>query len=154
MITWSVKNLYWHFWQLSGGRLCIIFGWIFTLWIHCIWFRSCSMSFIYPSHTSQITNPLPWLFPGWPGFIDCICPWPLPLEEFCPLPPGNGVIEILGEWDDLFVLLEPMLWNIRINFNFCRLSNNQGGAKNTENIRSTEADQNVPGLWQMNYCLN
>lgn len=42
---WSVKKRHWHFWQFKGGLLWIIFGWIFTLWIHCIWWRNCSRSF-------------------------------------------------------------------------------------------------------------
>lgn len=92
---WSVKNLNWHFWQLSGGRLYIIFGWIckeiefrchltsltgrsislpalltLTLCIHCIWFLSWSKSLMYPSHISQITNEaLPPPADDWPGLI-------------------------------------------------------------------------------------
>ena len=119
-LTWSVKNLNWHFWQLSGGRLWIIFGWILTLCINCMWFRSCSRSLMYPSQISQMTKlSLEPLAAGAPGLR------PPPTGPGAPprcgaLAAGDpprlaptGVIEILG----LFDLKPPvfeMLWNLKI----------------------------------------
>ena len=54
---WSVKNRHWHFWQFKGGRLWIILGWIFTLWIHCMWWRNCSRSCCNRFQTFSITVP-------------------------------------------------------------------------------------------------
>lgn len=87
---WSVKNLNWHFWQLRGGLLYIIFGWILILCIHCMWFLSCSRSLMYPSQISQITKEFfEVVSPGLAGATG---------DAVAVVPRGKGVIEILGCW--------------------------------------------------------
>ena len=65
----------------------------YTLWIHCMWFLSCSRSLMYPSQISQMTKlPLPC---GWPGLAEGLGLAPF-LAPGLPPRPGSAVIEILG----------------------------------------------------------
>ena len=87
--------------MLEFLRAVVVGG--FTLWIHCMWLRSCSKSLMYPSQISQMTKfPFPpWPCPGWPGLLMAVELLEGDDELFFFWPglfrPGSGVMEILGE---------------------------------------------------------
>lgn len=93
-----------------------------TLCIHCIWFRNCSRSLIYPSQISHITN----LAPAaglWPGFNPAGNIFKLVQRLFDVDAAagafewrGSGVMEILGCWLPVLCLFE--FWAAACNEKF------------------------------------